>query len=180
MRRTRNICCISFLLIGALQLSTVIQAADLFTALDLQNVKPPTEAIAFNAEKLDGKKVTLRDFRGKVVFLNFWASWCAPCREEMPAMEELYQAFKDKGFVVMAVNVKESQKAAAAFSTELKLTYPILLDPKGEVSVLYGAWALPLTYLIDREGVIVARAFGPRAWAGQEARALIKQLLSSS
>ncbi|MBI3780318.1 MAG: TlpA family protein disulfide reductase, partial [candidate division NC10 bacterium] len=56
----------------------------------------------------------------------------------------------------------------------------ILLDPKGEVSVLYGAWALPLTYLIDREGVIVARAFGPRAWAGQEARALIKQLLSSS
>ena len=95
-------------------------------------------------------------------------------------MEELYQAFKDKGFVVVAVNVKESQKAAASFSTELKLTYPILLDPKGEVSVLYGAWALPLTYLIDREGVIVARAFGPRAWAGQEAKALIKQLLKSS
>ncbi len=180
MRRTRNISCISFLLTGALQFSTVIQAADLFTALDLQNVKPPMEAIAFNAEKLDGKKVTLRDFRGKVVFLNFWATWCAPCREEMPAMEELYQAFKDKGLVVVAVNVKESQKAAAAFSTELKLTYPILLDPTGEVSVLYGAWALPLTYLIDREGVIVARAFGPRAWAGQEARALIKQLLGSS
>ena len=95
-------------------------------------------------------------------------------------MEEIYQAFKDKGFVVVAVNVKESQKAAAAFLTELKVTYPILLDPNGEVSVLYGAWALPLTYLIDREGVIVARAFGPRAWAGQEARALIKQLLRSS
>ena len=180
MSRKCGICLVGLLLIGTLQSSNPLQAADLFAALDIQTVKPSMEAISFTGEMLDGKKASLGDFRGKVVFLNFWASWCTSCREEMPAMEELYQAFKDKGFVVLAVNVKESHTAAVAFSKELKVTYPIFLDPKGEVSVLYGAWALPLTYLIDREGVIVARAFGPRAWAGPEARALIKQLLRSS
>lgn len=153
------------------------QPMDLFKVLDIQKVVPPMEAPNFTTEMLDGKKVGLQDFRGKVIFLNFWASWCTPCREEMPAMEELYQAFKDKGFVVVAVNVKEPQRQAATFVKELKVTYPILLDPKGEVSVLYGAWALPLTYLIDRKGMVVGRAFGPRTWAGKEARQLIAQLL---
>lgn len=180
MSRKCAICLVGLLLIGALQSWGALQATDLFAALEMQTVMPPMEAIGFTGETLDGKKASLRDFLGKVVFLNFWASWCTSCREEMPAMEELYRAFKNKGFVVVAVNVKESHAAVAAFSKELKVTYPIFLDPNGEVSVLYGAWALPLTYLIDRQGVIVARAFGPRAWAGPEARALIRQLLRSS
>lgn len=178
MRRRWCLSLASVLLIGAWRSSYALEAADLFAALEIQVMKPPMEAISFGAGTLDGKKVSLQDFRGKVVFLNFWASWCTPCRQEMPAMEELYRAFKVKGFVVVAVNVKESHAAAAAFANELKVTYPILLDPKGEVSVLYGAWALPLTYLIDREGVIIARAFGPRPWAGQQAKALITRLLS--
>ena len=95
-------------------------------------------------------------------------------------MEELYQAFKDKGLVMLAVNVKESPPKASAFMKEFRLTYPVLLDPKGEVSILYGAWGLPLTYLIDRKGVIVGRAFGPRNWSGPAAKQLIAHLLQAS
>ena len=180
MNRRSGIWLVCLVLVGGFHSADLLEAADLFAALDLQPMQPPMEAVSFTTEALDGKRVSLRDFRGRIVLLNFWASWCVPCRQEMPAMEELYQAFKDKKFVVVAVNVKESRADAAAFLNEMKVTYPILLDPKGEVSLLYGAWALPLTYLIDREGIILARAFGPRAWAGQEAKALINQLLRSS
>lgn len=181
MKRKLVVSLVGFLLMmGGFLSFRSLQAGDLFTALDVQKVDPPIEAPEFATERLDGERVSLQDFRGKVVFLNFWASWCTPCREEMPAMEELYQAFKDKGFVIVAVNVKESQKKAKTFVKELKVTYPILLDPKGDVSVLYGAWALPLTYLIDRKGIVVGRAFGPREWAGPEAKKLIAQLLKGS
>jgi len=125
------------------------------------------------------EKVSLKDFRGKLVFLNFWASWCLPCREEMPAMERLYQEFKDKGFVIVAVNVKDKRKDALAFIKELKVTYPALYDPEGEVGLLYGAWGLPATYLIGREGVGLARMWGPAQWYSPEARDLIRKLLDA-
>lgn len=123
------------------------------------------------------KKISLKDFRGRVVLLNFWASWCLPCREEMPAMELLYQEFKDQGFVLLAVNVKDKQKDALAFVKELKLTYPVLFDPEGEVGLLYGAWGLPTTYLIGRQGEGLARVWGPADWYNPGARRLIKELL---
>ena len=125
----------------------------------------------------EGKKIALKDFRGKLVFLNFWASWCVPCREEMPAMERLYQEFKDRNFVVLAVNVKDRRQDAQAFVKELKLTYPIAIDPEGEVGLLYGAWGLPTTYLIGTRGESLARAWGPAEWYSPAARKLIKELL---
>ena len=112
----------------------------------------------------EGKKISLKDFKGKLVFLNFWASWCVPCREEMPAMERLYQQYKTKGFVILAVNVKDSRRDALAFIKELKLTYPIVLDPDGDVGLLYGAFGL-------------ARVWGPAEWYGAEAKQLIQELL---
>jgi peroxiredoxin len=124
-----------------------------------------------------GKKISLKNFRGKLVFLNFWASWCLPCREEMPAMERLYQEFKNKDFVILAVNVKDQRKDAFAFIKELKLTYPVLLDPDGEVGLLYGAWGIPTTYLIGRKGEGLARVWGPAEWYRPGARELIKVLL---
>jgi thiol-disulfide isomerase/thioredoxin len=126
---------------------------------------------------LSGEGVSLKDFRGKLLLLNFWASWCLPCREEMPMMERLYQQFKDKGFVVLAVNVKDKREDALAFVKELKLTYPIVFDPEGEVGLLYGAWGLPLTYLIGPEGEGLARMWGPAAWDSAGAKQLIKDLL---
>jgi peroxiredoxin len=132
----------------------------------------------FTLTGLDGKKVSLKDFRGKVVFLNFWATWCVPCREEMPAMQRLYNEFKDKNFVVLAVNVKDRRQDALNFLKELKITYPIAFDPEGQAGLLYGAWGLPTTYLIGPKGEGLARLWGPAEWYSPEARNLISQILA--
>ena len=143
---------------------------------NLEPMKENSPTPDFSLPTPDGKKISLKDFRGKIVFLNFWASWCAPCREEMPAMDRLYQEFKDKNFVVLAVAVKDRKQDAISFVKELKLTYPIGLDPEGEVGLLYGAWGLPTTYLIGTKGEGLARAWGPAEWHGPTARKLIKEL----
>ena len=135
----------------------------------------PTPEIALGT--LEGKKISLKDFRGKVVLLNFWASWCVPCREEMPAMEKLYQEYKDKNFVILAVAVKDSKPDTLNFVKEFKLTYPVALDPDAKVGQEYGAWGLPVTYLIGPKGEALARGWGPADWYGSAARKLIKDLL---
>ena len=143
----------------------------------LQQMKDtaPTPEIALGT--LEGKKISLKDFRGKVVLLNFWASWCVPCREEMPAMEKLYQEYKEKNFVILAIAVKDSKQDTLNFVKELKLTYPIALDPDAKVGQEYGAWGLPVTYLIGPKGEALARGWGPADWYGSAARKLIKDLL---
>lgn len=125
----------------------------------------------------DGNTIRLQDFRGKVVFLNFWATWCVPCRLEMPAMERLYREFKAKGFVVLTVNVQEGPRAVQAFIGELKLTFPVLVDRKGEAAIAYAVRGLPASYLIDRNQVIVGRAIGAREWDSTDVRAYIRSLL---
>ncbi len=144
---------------------------------NLEAMKEQAATPDFTLPNLDGKKVSLKEFRGKVVFLNFWATWCVPCREEMPAMEKLYQEFKQKNFVVLAVNVKDRKQEAVNFVKELKLSYPIVIDPDAQVGLLYGAWGLPTTYLIGPKGEGLARAWGPAEWYSPAARNLIKELL---
>lgn len=144
---------------------------------NLEPMKDKGATPDFTVVAPDGKKLSLKDFRGKIVFLNFWASWCVPCREEMPAMEKLYQEFKDKNFVVLAIAVKDRRQDAIDFVKELKLTYPIGLDPDGAAGVLYGAWGLPTTYLIGPKGEGLARAWGPADWHGANARKLIQELV---
>ena len=146
---------------------------------NLEEMKDRSPAPQFTLTNPTGKKVALNDFRGKLVLLNFWATWCAPCREEMPAMERVYHRFKDKGFVILGVNVKDDKKSALSFLKELKITFPILLDPDGQVGLLYGAWGLPVTYLIDSKGTALARAWGPADWDSPGARQLIAELLNS-
>lgn len=143
----------------------------------LQPMKEAVPTPDFSLTDPEGKKVSIKDFRGKTVFLNFWATWCEPCREEMPAMEKLYQEHKNNNFVVLAVNVKDRKQEALAFVKELKLTYPIVFDPNAEVASLYGAWGLPTTYLIGPKGEGLARGWGPAEWYGSAARNLIKELL---
>jgi len=145
---------------------------------NLQQMKDSSPTPEFTLPDPAGKKVSLKDFRGKLVMLNFWASWCAPCREEMPTMEGLYQEFQKKGFVILAVDVKDNRKDALAFIKELKLTYPVVFDPEGEVGLLYGAWGLPATYLIGPKGEGLARMWGPADWYSPGARTLIQALLS--
>jgi peroxiredoxin len=145
---------------------------------NLQQMKDRAPTPDFTLPDPAGKKVSLKDFRGKLVMLNFWATWCAPCREEMPTMERLYQEFKNKGFVILAVDVKDKKTDALAFIKELKLTYPVVFDPDGEIGLLYGAWGLPATYLIGAKGEGLARMWGPADWYSPGARALIQALLS--
>jgi peroxiredoxin len=143
----------------------------------LQPMKDRAPTPDFKLTAPDGKKISLKDFRGKVILLNFWASWCVPCREEMPAMEKLYQEYKGDNFVVLAVAVKDRKQDALDFVKEIKITYPIALDPDAQVGGLYGAWGLPATYLIGPKGEGLARGWGPAEWYNHAARKLIKDLV---
>ena len=143
----------------------------------LQPMKDNAPTPDFTLATPDGKKLSLKDFRGKVVLLNFWASWCVPCREEMPAMEKLYQEYKNKNFVVLAVAVKDRKQDAIDFVKDLKLSYPVALDPDAQVGTLYGAWGLPATYLIGPKGEGLARGWGPAEWYNQASRKLIQDLV---
>lgn len=128
---------------------------------------PPSPRQGFSApdftlSTLTGESVTLSDLRGQVVVLNFWASWCPPCRAEMPAIERVYRDLQPQGLVVLAVNTtyQDSESAAANFVAEFGLTFPILMDRRGEVSNRYQLRGLPSTYFVDRRGVIRAVVVG--------------------
>ena len=101
---------------------------------------------------------------GKVVLVNFWATWCKPCEDEMPAMERLYQQLHPRGFELLAISVDKEAPEVAAFRDRLGLSFPILLDPSEDVSRRYQTAGYPESLLIDREGVVVERYVGPREW----------------
>jgi peroxiredoxin len=152
-------------------------AGDLFERLSIERPEKIIRAPDFSLEDLSGRRLTLKELKGQVVFLNFWATWCVPCRQEMPFMEALHREFKDRGLEVVAVNFREDGKTAQKFFTELGLTFRGLLDPDGGVSNEYGAWSLPLTYLIDRKGEFVGKTIGDRRWYSEDARAFFRELL---
>ena len=122
---------------------------------------PPSARAGFSApdftlDRLGGGQMVLSGLRGKAVIVNLWASWCPPCRAEMPALEKVYRAYQDQGLEVLAVNTtaQDSEAAAAAFARDFGLTFPILLDRTGAVSNRYLLRGLPTTFFIDRQGVI--------------------------
>ncbi len=164
-----------------LLLPSFIFSADLspedFTAIGLQPLKEGTKLVDFELKDLSGKYVSLSDFKGKVVFLNFWATWCGPCRIEMPSMQEVYTLLKHRGFEIVAVNLQESEKTVQKFVDELGLTFTILLDSNGRVGSMYGARSIPTTYIIDREGNVVAGTLGTREWNTQSYIYFFKRLL---
>ncbi len=151
---------------------------DAFKELDLLRPSRAAAAADFTVPGLTGSPLRLSDLKGTVVFLNFWATWCPPCKEEMPSMERLYRRYKDKGFTILALSIDSGGPApVAAFAKKLGLTFPIGLDPKTTVANQYSVRGLPATFLIDRRGTIVAVAIGPRDWDGKAAHAAIESLL---
>ncbi|MBA7669215.1 Thiol-disulfide oxidoreductase ResA [subsurface metagenome] len=149
-----------------------------FSSLGIQKINPPVKAKAFTLEDLEGFPVSLKDFQGKVVFLNFWATRCPPCRIEMPAMEKLWQKFKDEDFVILAVDLRERKEEVSSFMKENGYTFPVLLDSRGRVANTYRITSIPTTYLLDPRGRIVGKALGARNWASQDAFKLIEHFLS--
>jgi peroxiredoxin len=109
-------------------------------------------APGFELSDRDGGRVALADLDGEVVLVNFWATWCGPCREEMPHLEALYQRYSDLGFTLLGVNVEEDSSGADEFLAGTPVSFPILFDPENEVSKLYNVVAMPSTVLIDRAG----------------------------
>jgi peroxiredoxin len=115
----------------------------------------------FTLADLDGKPWTLKEQRGKVVLLNFWATWCPPCRKEMPDLEKLYQQFKDQGLVILAISDEDASKVRP-FIAQQKVTYPILLDPGRKVNGLFQIQGIPKTFVYDRNGKLVAQSIDMR------------------
>ena len=109
---------------------------------------------------LQGQDVSLSDFRGKVVLLNFWATWCKPCKEEMPAIQASYDKLGDKGFVVLAINELEDTERVADYIRKYNHTFPVLMDRKNQVANKYGVVGLPASFLIDPQGIVRERIVG--------------------
>ena len=123
------------------------------------------------------KHMSLSELKGQVVFLNFWATWCGPCRDEMPSMEALYNRFKDRGLEILAVNSMERSDEVVEFMQSYGLSFPTVLDTDGIVTRAYGISAIPTSYLIDREGNIVVRLVGSIDWDTPEIHRALEQLL---
>jgi peroxiredoxin len=155
-----------------------VEAEDPVAALKLIRPKPVQRAREFQVATPDGGRLRLGDFKGRVVFLNFWATWCKPCEEEMPAMQRLHEMYRDRGLVVLAISADaEGAAVVTPFLKKHGLTFPVGLDPRTAVSALYGVWAIPATFIIDRRGDRVLHANGPRDWAGKTSQTLFEALL---
>jgi thiol-disulfide isomerase/thioredoxin len=157
----------------------VAEIRDLMIAAGLAVPKDPMPADDFALSSLEGANVKLSDYRGKVVFLNFWATWCPPCRSEMPSMERLSLKLKAGGLEILAVDLQESKEKVQKFVKENGISCTVLLDAAGGVGGAWGAQSIPTTYLIDRKGGILARAIGGREWDSPEMIALFEAILAA-
>jgi cytochrome c biogenesis protein CcmG/thiol:disulfide interchange protein DsbE len=136
----------------------------------------------FDLPDLNDKTIRLSDFRGKVVFLNFWATWCKPCREEMPSMEVLYKNYARDGLVVLAVSIDRvtTKKDIPPFVKSLSLTFPVLVDSWGQTDKRYKLMGVPETYIIDQQGVLREKIIGPRDWTLLDNLKVISGLLKAA
>lgn len=114
----------------------------------------------FTLTTLEGKEMSLSDLKGKGVMLNFWGSWCEPCKAEMPAMEQVYEKYKDKGFEIVAVNVGETDVGVQTFVKSYQLDFPVWLDSDKDVTRLYKIGPIPSTFFIDENGIVARRNIG--------------------
>ena len=134
-------------------------------------------APSLELDDLEGRTHRLADYRGKVVLINFWATWCGPCREEMPSLERLRQALEGKPFVVLAVNVGEGGRVAGDFMRAMPHGFTVLLDRDGRTTKAWGARILPATYVLEPGGEVRIRHFGALDWSSADARRRIENLL---
>ncbi len=132
----------------------------------------------FTYPGLDGKKVSLSDYRGKVVFINIWATWCTPCVEEMPSMQKLYQKLKGENFEILAVSIdSKGAKVVAPFIKKYKLTFPALIDSMGTIKRIYKTTGVPESYIIDKDGILAKKVIGPLDWSQPDVLRLFRDMI---
>jgi cytochrome c biogenesis protein CcmG/thiol:disulfide interchange protein DsbE len=160
------------LLAGALTVGTLLTE-------DIPQVRPGYEAPDFKAVNLaTGDSMSLADYRGEIVLLNLWATWCSPCRWEMPSMERLHDELGPAGLKIVAVSVDQvSGDQVMAFANELELTFDILHDRSGQIEIDYQVTGLPETVILDRDGIIVHKAIGPVEWDDPVQKARLRRYL---
>lgn len=165
---------LGFLILGATELA---YSNAFFEKAQITQPKQSMAAPPFSLPDLEANEVTLADYKGKVVLLNFWATFCGPCREEMPALERLWRQREALNLVVLGINVnRDNLHRVAPFVEETQLSFPILMDASGEVRNLYEVTALPYSYLIDVDGKILGRYIGAKEWDSEEIEALLRSL----
>jgi peroxiredoxin len=152
--------------------------APLLKPLDLVSYPSGTSPPDFRGTAVNAREVSMTALRGQVVLVNFWATWCLECRPEMPVLERLHRELASQGLAVVGVNARETKGVISNYARELRLTFPLVLDPGGKISALYGVVGLPATFLVGRDGRAVGFAIGSREWASPPARALLKTLLA--
>ena len=132
----------------------------------------------FTLPGLDGKMVSLSDYKGKVVLVNIWATWCPPCVDEMPSIEKLYQKLKGEDFEILAVSIDSlGLEVVAPFMKKYKLTFPALIDPTGNIRMTYRTTGVPESFIIDKNGILVKKIIGPRDWANPEILLFFQDLI---
>ena len=165
------------LLFVAVVTGVIMQSYDLWA----NDARPEEGHFApdFTLKTFEGKTVRLSELRGKkVILINFWATWCPPCRLEMPTMQQIYSEYKGKGFEILAVNIEpDAKEEIRDFIKELRLTFPVLLDSNMKVTRQYRLFGLPVSVLIDRQGIIRGKEIGYHDWTDKESRKQVESLL---
>jgi peroxiredoxin len=182
MRGKAFLRCLSVVLIVFVSLSFTAECGegDLFSKIMINPIKGDKHAPDFSLKDLNGKKVEMRQFKGKVILINFWATWCAPCKEEMSSLEVLHQKFKEKNFILLTISVDYGGiKSVREFMGKHRYTFPVLFDPKSEALDLFDVKGIPATFIIDKKGRMIGRAMGPRDWKSPEVFSLINLLLAN-
>lgn len=183
-------------LIGILLIGCGLIAAFVFDANPLAKAKPESRSldqlfvdmgveifpnstgqVEIRLQDLNGADVNLSDFRGKIIFLNFWATWCPTCVVEMPSMEKLHLKLKDKDFALVSISIQDSAAEVQRFFKQNKLTFTALLDSIGKTVPGFGIRAIPTTLILDKTGRIVGRVIGPREWDSRESMAMFENLI---
>jgi peroxiredoxin len=151
---------------------------ELFSKIGIAAIRGDNKVPDFSLKDLNGKRVGIKQFKGKIVLLNFWAIWCAPCKDEMPGLEVLHRQFRDKNFVLLTISVDYgSVKSVQEFINKHQYTFSVLLDPKCEVLDLFKVKGIPTTFLVDKKGKMIGKAIGPRDWKSQEVVSLLNLLI---
>jgi len=157
-----------------------LEVTSLLKSLELRGYPSGTTPPLFSGHTLEARRVSMTDLRGKVLLVNFWASWCRECRPEMPALERLHREFAPRGLAVVGINAREDREEVRRYAKDLELTFALVLDSDGKINAAYGVVGLPTTFVVGRDGRAVALAVGPREWASAPARAIIEALLAES
>ena len=156
----------------------LVKNIDYFSVLGISKPKSEFDAVDFSTESLDGQKVALSDFRGKVVFLNFWATWCDPCKAEVKDIDTLWDTLKDEDFALMAVDLREDKRKIKSVMKQRGIDFPVYLDPRGKIASSYRIGGIPTTFIINPDGKVVGRAVGPRDWGSKESIEFMRSLMN--